>query len=235
MSLELCEGLGALDFEDVVSRRYSCRAFLADKPVEQALVEELLAIAGKAPSGGNLQPWHVVALSGEPLAGLVNDVKARAKTNPRGEETEYRIYPKDLKQPYFDRRHKCGEDLYATIGVGREDKPGRLRQYFRNIELFDAPVGLFIYLDRQMQPGQWSDAGMFIQTLMLAATSRGLATCAQEFWAMWHTSVAKFAQPPSEWMLFCAVALGYEDPDAPINSLKTDRADIEEFSSFSGF
>jgi nitroreductase len=173
-----------MNVEEAIQARYSCRAFLPDKPVERHTVEHLLKVAAQAPSGGNLQPWQVIVLSGEALAALVADVKAQAETLPRGEETEYRIYPKDLKEPYFSRRHKCGEDLYATIGVAREDKQGRLKQYRRNMELFGAPVGLFVYLDRQMQPGQWSDAGMFIQTFMLAAAGQGLATCAQEFWAM---------------------------------------------------
>ncbi len=224
-----------MNVEDAARARYSCRAFLADKPVDRKTVEDLLAIAATAPSGGNLQPWNIIALSGDPLAALVDDVKAQVADLPRGDGSEYRIYPENLKQPYFARRHKCGEDLYATIGIGREDKPGRMKQFRRNIELFSAPVGLFVYLDRQMQPGQWSDAGMFIQTLMLAATARGLATCGQEFWAMWHKSVARHTNPPEHWMLFCGVALGVPDPDAPINSLKTDRASVSEIARFIGF
>ncbi len=224
-----------MNVEDAIRARYSCRAFLPDRPVSRETVEELLKVAGQAPSGGNLQPWQVIVLTGEPLKALVADVQSQFETMPRGEQTEYRIYPQDLKEPYFARRHKCGEDLYATINVTREDRAGRMRQYRRNIELFGAPVGLFVYLDRQMQPGQWSDAGMFIQTLMLAATARGLATCAQEFWAMWHTAVARQANPPDDWMLFCGVALGHEDNLAPINSLRTDRAEVREFARFSGF
>ncbi len=224
-----------MNVEDAVRERYSCRAFLADKPVDRQTVAELLDIASSAPSGGNLQPWNVIVLSGEPLASLVADVKARFADLPKGEGGEYRIYPENLKEPYFSRRHKCGEDLYTTIGVGRDDKPGRMKQFRRNIEIFSAPVGLFVYLDRQMQPGQWSDAGMFIQTLMLAATARGLATCGQEFWAMWHKSVARYTRPPQDWMLFCGIALGVPDPDAAVNSLKTDRAPVSEFARFTGF
>lgn len=224
-----------MNLEDAVRARYSCRAFRADKLIDRQTVDELLGIASHAPSGGNLQPWNIIALSGQPLASLVEDVKAQFAELPRGEGGEYRIYPENLKEPYFSRRHKCGEDLYATIGVGRDDKPGRLKQFRRNIEMFSAPVGLFVYLDRQMQPGQWSDAGMFIQTLMLAATARGLATCGQEFWSMWHRSVARYTKPPQDWMLFCGIALGVPDHDAVVNSLKTDRAPVSEFARFTGF
>lgn len=224
-----------MDIEKAILDRRSCRSFLPDKPVSRQTIEDLLRLAANAPSGGNLQPWQVIVLTGKPLASLIAGVKCQFESNPKGEKTEYRIYPKDLKEPYFSRRHKCGEDLYATIGVSRENRAGRMQQYRRNIEFFGAPVGLFVYLDRQMQPGQWSDLGMFVQTLMLAATGQGLATCAQEFWAMWHAAVAKYTTPPDEWLLFCAVALGYADDAAPINRLRTDRAEVAEFTRFHGF
>ena len=103
-----------MNVEDAARARYSCRAFLADKPVDRKTVEELLAIAATAPSGGNLQPWNIIALSGEPLAALIDDVNGQVSDLPRGEGSEYRIYPQNLKEPYYARRHKCGEDLYAT-------------------------------------------------------------------------------------------------------------------------
>jgi nitroreductase len=224
-----------MDVAEAARARYSCRAFLRDRPVDRATVEQLLEVAAMAPSGGNLQPWHIVALTGEPLAALVDDVMSQIGDQPRGEGSEYRIYPENLKEPYFSRRFKCGEDLYETIGVAREDKQGRLTQFRKNFELFGAPVGLYCYLDRQMQPGQWSDAGMFLQTLMLAATARGLATCSQEAWAMWPKTVARHTRPDADWMLFCGVALGYPDTDASINTLKTDRARVSEFARLEGF
>jgi nitroreductase len=125
--------------------------------------------------------------------------------------------------------------MYASIDVTRDNKLGRLIQFARNFEFFGAPVAMFFYLDRQMQPGQWSDLGMFIQSLMLAATEQGLATCAQEAWAIWHKTIGEFLQAPPEHMLFCGLALGHADPDAPINRLRTDRAPLEEFVSFRGF
>ena len=217
-----------------LATRISCRAFL-DKPVRLALVRQILQQAGRAPSGGNLQPWHVYVLTGEPLRALLDDVERQMQVTPRGQETEYRIYPKDLKEPYFARRHKCGEDLYATIGVSKHDKPGRLRQFRRNFRLFGAPVGLFFYLDRQMQPGQWSDIGMYLQSVMLLAREFNLHTCPQEAWASWHATIAEHLQLPVELMLFCGMALGHMDDTAPINQLRTDRAEIDEVAEFRGF
>jgi len=223
-----------VDVFEALNSRISCRAFLPD-PVPRATVEKLLEQAQQAPSGGNLQPWHIFALTGTALEDLVGEVHETMKDQPRGETPAYRIYPQGLKQPYFDRRDKCGEDLYAAINVTREDKQGRLQQFRRNFELFGAPVGLFLYLDKTMGPPQWADAGMFLQSFMLAARQEGLHTCAQESWSRWPQTVAKHVQPPADLMLFCGIALGHMDVLAPVNKLRTERAGVKNFASFKGF
>lgn len=216
------------DVSGALASRISCRAFKPD-PVPGDLVRDLLEKAAQAPSGGNLQPWHVYALGGDALEALKADVREAQKTRPMGGPTEYEIYPNKLKDPYNARRRKCGEDMYAAIDVPREDKLGRLAQFKRNFEFFGAPVGVFLYLDRTMGPPQWSDAGMYLQSLMLLAREAGLHTCAQEAWALWHGEVAARINPPDDLMLFCGVALGWMDEDAPINGLKTDR-DVSELA-----
>ena len=220
--------------DEALRSRISCRAFRPD-PVPEATLRAMLEVAAYAPSGGNLQPWHVYALTAEPLAALLADIQERMQEVPRGDGQEYRVYPKDLKEPYESRRFKCGEDLYATIDVAREDRSGRLIQFRRNFELFGAPVGLFIYLDRTMGPPQWADCGMFLQSLMLMARHHGLHTCAQEAWGQWFVTVAKHLNPPDDLMLFCGVALGFMDEAAPINRLRTDRAKVDEFAVLKGF
>lgn len=219
---------------EALKTRISCRAFLPD-PVPEATVRRILELARWSPSGGNLQPWHVYALTGEPLDALKAEVAADTATAPMGHPPEYEIYPAPLKDPYNARRRKCGEDMYATIGVTREDKPGRLAQFRRNFAFFDAPVALFVYLDRTMGPPQWSDAGMFLQSLMLAAREEGLHTCPQEAWAMWSELCARHLAPPEEWMLFCGVGLGRMDEAHPINGLRTERAEVGEFAELRGF
>jgi nitroreductase len=210
-----------------VDTRMSCRAFLPT-PVPVETVRGILERARRAPSGGNLQPWHVHVLVGPALAAFRASIERRLETHPRGEGAEYDVYPHELVEPYRSRRYKCGEDLYATIGVPREDKPARLKQFARNYRFFDAPVGLFICVDRRMGPPQWSDVGMYIQTIMLLAREQGLHTCAQEAWAVWHAAVAEFVALPPELMLFCGLALGHRDEAAPINTLRTDRAELGE-------
>ncbi|MFN3627112.1 MAG: nitroreductase [Parvibaculum sp.] len=219
---------------EALKSRITCRAFL-DKPVPEATVRQILEEAKYAPSGGNLQPWHVYVLTGKKLEEFLGIIAEKQKDNPFGEGTEYDIYPKGLTEPYKSRRFKCGEDMYATIGVSREDKAGRLMQFARNFRFFDAPVAMFFAIDRQMGLGQWSDLGMFIQSVMLAAREHGLHTAAQEAWAIWYKTVSEFVQMPEELMLFCGLGLGYMDESAPINQLRTDRAPLEEFATLSGF
>jgi nitroreductase len=217
---------------EAVDRRVSVRAF-RHQPVPGALVREILSLAARAPSGGNLQPWKVHALAGEPLAELK---RLGAAALASGLETpEYDVYPPNLWDPFRTRRFECGEDLYATINIPREDRAARLAQLANNINFFGAPVGLFFCLDRKLGPPQWADMGMYMQTVMLLAVERGLDTCAQEFWARLPKTVGDFLGLPDDQMLFSGMALGYRDEAHPINTLRTRRDTVEEFAEFRGF
>lgn len=223
-----------MNVSDAVDTRLSCRAF-TDEPVSGEVVRRLLEKAARSPSGGNVQPWRIYALTGPPLQGLVNKVNGQLASRPMGSPTEYDIYPKGLTAPYRDYRYKVGEDMYALLDIPREDKAARLGQLAKNFGFFGAPVGLFLYLDRQMGPPQWSDAGMFLQTFMLLAREEGLHTCAQEAWAMWHLEVAEHVGAPENEMLFCGLALGHKDKNARVNQLRSERAAVDDFTTFQGF
>jgi nitroreductase len=217
---------------DALRERRSTRAFLP-RAVDRRLIEEVLEVAARAPSGGNLQPWLVDVLGGEPLARL----KAEAIGALAGDRSamELTVYPSPLPEPYRGRRHRSGDALYEAIGIPREDKPARLAQFARNFEAFGAPVLLFFSIDRIFDRPQWAHLGMFIQNLMLAAHERGLATCPQEAWAAVHELVARHIELPAERILYCGMALGYADEEAPINSLRTEREKVDAFARFRGF
>lgn len=219
-----------MNVTEAVARRMSVRAFRPD-PVPATTVREILELAARAPSGGNLQPWRVYALAGEPLEAL----KAEVAANPFGETPEYDVYPPNLWDPFRTRRYQNGEDLYATIGIPREDKPARLAQLAKNGQFFGAPVGVFFCLDRKLGPPQWADLGMYMQTVMLLAVERGLDTCPQEYWARYPQTVARALELPEDHMLFSGMALGFRDQAHPINTLAAARDPFELWGELKGF
>ncbi|MFJ4453154.1 nitroreductase [Pseudomonas sp. NPDC089392] len=217
-----------------VMNRHSSRAFLP-REVDEALVREIVDTARYSPSSGNLQPWKLYVLAGSSLSRLKGEVADTLARHPRGEGMGYPIYPPDLKADYQARRVKCGEDLYATLKVARDDRIGRGKQFARNFTFFDAPVGMLLAVDRSMGQGQWADLGMFLQTLMLLAQERGLATCAQACWTLVHETLERQLELPEELMVFCGISLGYADPEHPINTLRTEREPLSAIAEFRGF
>ena len=216
-----------MDVTTAIHARISARDFLAD-PVADATLRQLLVDASYAPSGGNLQPWRIYVVNGESMARL----REYLPTQPPLEAGEYDIYPKALTEPYRTNRFTIGEQMYATLGIARDDKQGRFQQFARNGDFFGAPAALFCFIDRQMGPPQWSDLGMFLQTFMLLAVERGLATCAQEYWSVRHGAIASFVGAPENEMLFCGMSIGYADPAAPVNSLRSERMPLDQWARF---
>lgn len=212
---------------DAVRTRTSIRAFTTE-PVADEILRELLEKSARAASGGNLQPWRVYVVNGASMARFREFLAGR--TEP--EKPAYPIYPENLKEPYRSSRFKVGEDMYALLGIPREDKGARLRRLMENFDFFGAPAGLFCFVDRQMGPPQWSDLGMFLQTFMLLAREAGLDTCAQEAWSARPDSVSQFVGAPAELMIFCGMAIGHRDPEAPVNQLYSDREPLDVWATF---
>lgn len=216
-----------MDVKQSVYERSSIRQFLPT-PVADEVLRELLIDASRAPSGGNLQPWRIYVLNGE----TTQRFHEHLATQPPIEAVEYDMYPANLWEPYRTNRFAIGEQMYALLGIDRDDKPGRQRQFARNNELFGAPAAIFCFVDRGMGQCQWSDLGMFLQTFMLLAVERGLATCPQEFWSLRHEAVQSFVGAPANEMLFCGVAIGHADREAPVNSLRSERMPLDEWARF---
>ncbi|MGE0564703.1 MAG: nitroreductase family protein [Pseudolabrys sp.] len=224
-----------MNVREAVASRYSCRAFLP-KPVPEQIVREIVEQAARAPSAGNMQPWFVQALAGERVEALRALLRPRMATElPKGEGVEYTIYPQPMVEPYKERAFTVGELLYKSIDVPREDKPARYKQYARNYEFFGAPVALFFIRDKAHGPAQWADIGGYLQTVALLARGYGLHTCPQQAWVSFHKTVRSFLDLPDHLMVYSGMALGYEDPDAPINRWRSPRAPLDSFATFSGF
>ncbi len=216
-----------MEVVEAIYKRMSVRQF-TNEPVSDDVVRQLLSDASRAPSGGNVQPWRIYVVNGESLTRM----REFLATKPPVEEPEYLIYPEQLSEPYRTARFELGEQMYATLGIAREDKAGRRRQFANNNDFFSAPAAIFCYVDRQMNAPQWSDLGMFLQTFMLLAVDKGLGTCAQEYWSVRHGAVTEFVGAPENEMLFCGVALGHIDNSAPVNTLQSQRFSVDEFAKF---
>ena len=224
-----------MDVFEAIDTRIACRHFL-DKPVDLAIVKDLIVRAQRAASGGNLQSWNVYALAGAPLAEFKHIVAARiAKEDPRRGKSEYPIYPDPMFGPYKERREAHGVQLYGSLGIAQSDAAGRLGQYKMNFGFFNAPVALFITIDRRLGPGQWADLGGYIHALAFLARGYGLDTCPQEAWARLYDTVGEYLKLPANEMLFCAVAIGYGDRKHKANDFRSPRAELHEFCKFFGF
>ena len=216
-----------MDVSEAVDSRKSIRAFL-DKSVDDSLIKELLAKTSRSASGGNLQPWQIYVINGDTM----NSFHKFQSEWTEPETPAYAIYPENLKEPYKTSRYEVADDMYSLLGIAREDKEERFKQVLKNYEFFGAPAAFFCFVDRQMGRPQWSDLGMFLQTFMLLAREAGLDTCPQEAWAMKQESVTAFVEAPDELMLFCGMAIGYQDESEKVNELRTSRRPVEDWAVF---
>ena len=218
----------------ILSRR-SIRAFTS-QPVAKEVVAELLAVASRAPSGTNTQPWKVYVLQGASRTELADKVCAvhhAIRSNPSlaaEYQEEYDYYPQKWVSPYIDRRRENGWSLYGLLGIGKADKDKMHIQHQRNYRFFDAPVGLMFTMDRVMGRGSLVDYGMFLENIMVAARGRGLDTCPQAAWNGFAKIILSHIGATSDEMLVCGMALGYADQAAIVNTLTTPRVPVEQFT-----
>ncbi|VVO43334.1 nitroreductase [Pseudomonas fluorescens] len=223
-----------MHIDAAIRSRKSVRRFLP-LSVPRHVIKHILDLAARAPSGNNVQPWHVHVVSGQAKQALCADLLVAATTQAEQHNAEYPYYPDNWFEPYQGRRRAVGFDLYEALGIERDDTLARHQQMLRNYQFFDAPVGLLISLDRRLNTGSFMDLGMFIQNIMLAARGQGLHTCAQAAFAWYHQVIRQHLPVADNDILVCGIALGHEDCNAPENNLETPREPVAGFASFHGF
>jgi nitroreductase len=221
----------AATVDEALTTRRSIRAFL-DRPVPRDEVSEILRLASYAPSGSNFQPWRVYVLTGAARAALTDAMHAACLANETGHQREYRFYMDPIEEPYLSRRRACGWGLYGALGIARHEKERLAAQRARNYLFFDAPVGMIFTLDQRMERGSYVDYGMFLQSIALAARSRGLHTCPQAAIAEFPDLVRQQLGIGPEQMVLCGMALGYADPDAVVNQFRPKREPVDAFATF---
>lgn len=218
-----------MDVYEAVTSRRAVRGF-TDEPVSREVIERVLSAAAWAPSGSNIQPWHIYVVTGAPLAELKKLAVERVAAGDPWDEREFVMYPPELKSPYGERRSAFGKERYSALGVAREDWEARQRAAIANWDCFGAPAALFCYIDRDMGRPQWADLGMYLQTVMVLLRAEGLDSCPQMAWSQVHTTVDDVLAPPAEQMLFCGMSIGHEDATVPY--VRTGRAPLEETVTF---
>jgi nitroreductase len=223
-----------MDVIDAIKNRISIRAY-EDKPITKEAIEEILDIARYSPSSSNLQPWKTIVVTGEEKQAISNLALQTLATNPAGEDDEYPIYPADLPQQYQDRRAGVGKAMYGLMGIERDDAAARQQWAVDNFNFYGAPVAIFFTIDRVHGRNQWASLGMFMQTVCLVAEAKGYGTCMQEIWAMVRKSLHAHLQLDDNEVIYAGMALGVPDKSKPINTIRTERETVENFSSFIGF
>jgi nitroreductase len=222
-----------MNVSEAVASRRSIRAY-QDRPVDPAVLRRVLERAQGAPSGGNTQPWNAVVLGGDPLARLMQHI---AETLPQGlaaYSAEYPIYPAELEGRYAQSRFGVGEAMYAALEIPREDKAKRMEVFANNFRAFGAPVLMLVHTPRYMGLPQWSDIGMWLQTVLLLLREEGLDSCAQEAWAVYQRQIREVVEIPDDHIFFCGVSIGWGDREAPVNTFPVPRVPLDQAVRFEG-
>ena len=220
-----------MQVSEAIRSRRSIRAF-ATRAVDPSVISTLLEQAAWAPSGSNMQPWQVHVATGDALQRL--RVAALAAFEADAIKPEWDYYPNPIPEPYLARRRACGFGLYGHLEIARGDHAARRQQHRRNYELFDAPVGLFFFMDARLARGSWLDYGMFLQNIMLLAREHGLDTCPQAAWLELHQVVRTQLQVPDSLTMVCGMALGYREAAAHVNEFQPPREGAAAFTTWHG-
>ena len=215
---------------DALNTRITCRDFL-DKPVPDGILTRILTTALRSPSGGNLQPWKLHIMTGDALANFKTTCVERMMAGKQ-EAPTYRAYPSPLWEPQRSWRYKLGEDMYALLGIEKENKMGRLAWLSQNGKFFEAPIGLIITGDKRLEQPQYMDIGIFLQSLMLLAREEGLHTAPQGWWRNWSSVSNDLLDIPEEEEVLVGMAIGYGNPEHKVNDLYADRAELSEVAKF---
>jgi nitroreductase len=222
------------DVEAAILSRRAVRGYLPT-PVGREVVEHILDVAARAPSGTNMQPWRAIALAGAPLEAFREGLATAFLEGRATTARDYRYYPETFFEPYLSRRRKIGWDLYGHLGIGRGETDKMKAQVAHNLRFFGAPVGLVCVIDRRLEIGSWIDYGMFLQNIAVAARGRGLDTCHMAVFAQFGETIRELLSLPEGDVVVCGVALGHEDRDWPANRLRTERVAASDFTEFRGF
>jgi nitroreductase len=221
----------AQSVDEAIASRRSVRAFLPT-PVPRALIEKILEVSARAPSGTNMQPWKVYVVTGDKKRALSQEIIESFERGEKGHDRSWKYYPDEFFEPYKSRRRTVGWGMYGAIGIERGETEKMKAQRARNYKFFDAPVGMIFAIDERLEIGSWLDYGMFMQNIMVSARGHGLHTCPQAAFSDYHRIIRRHLGIPDDHVVICGMSMGYADESAPVNKFVTERAPVEEFTTF---
>lgn len=217
--------------DTVMRERRSVRGFLPE-PIPQDELERIFTTAQQSPSNCNVQPWVVHVLSGDAAEAMREALHEKARTGTP-QQPDFPLtenYPGQYRQ----RRIDAAIALFSVTGVARDDKEAREASFLRNFRFFDAPHAAFIFIPDWCGMREAADCGMYAQSLMLALTAAGYASCAQGALSWYAPLVRERLGVSDDMHLLFGLAFGREDPAHPANDARTDRASIADAIHFHG-
>lgn len=219
-----------MNVTDAVLSRRSIRNF-TDTPVPLETLRRVLETARWTPSGCNYQPWEAIVLTGAPLRALQEVLVASAADDP----PEYR-YDLPAQSPRYQvRLQQVGAAMYGAQQIARSDTAARGDFTRQNLLSFGAPVLLLCHFPKFMGEPQWSDVGMWLQTIMLLLREEGLDSCPQEYMGMYGRTIKAHLGLADDVMLFCGLSIGHRVADDPVNNFERPRVPLDEHATFLGF
>ena len=219
-----------MNVAEAVASRRSIRAF-KDTPVPLETLHRVLDQARMAPSGCNFQPWEAAVLTGAPLKALQEVLLATTPDDP----LEYDFSAPGQVDKYKARLQAVGAAMYGAMAIGR-DSEQRVDFAKANMVSFGAPVLLLCHFPKAcMKEPQWSDVGMWLQTIMLLLRGEGLDSCPQEYMGMYGRTIKGHLGLDDGALLFCGLAIGHRDEDAAVNTFARERVPLDEQVRFIGF
>lgn len=214
----------AAALESILDERYSCRGFTSE-PVPEEIIERILQLSQRTASWCNSQAWQVDLVSGPATAEFG---KSLTDFVGSGEMRSDLPAPERYDGVYGDRRRASGYGLYNALGIERSDHDARAQQMLENFRFFGAPHVAIITTDAGLGTYGAVDCGGYVSTFLAAATSLGVATCAQAALALYSDGVRDYLKLGDDRLVVCGISFGYADSDHPANSFRTERADLTD-------
>ncbi len=220
-----------MNISEALKARKSVRAFKST-PVPRDILESVFANALQSPSNCNVQPWQTYVVSGQQLTQLTSlltkEILSGKAPYP---DIDWKVQFSAEKQ---ERKHASANALYSSLNIQRTDKEARKAALLRNWCFFDAPHAVFFTMDKDLGLAGAVDLGIFAQSVSLGALEHNVTSCFQAALNQYPGPIKHHLSIPASSVILFGMSLGYENCNAPVNAIKTDREPLQNLVQFIG-